>query len=309
VEAEMSPLSPHPKSIPPQAATSTGAEVRAIRVAIACSMLGAFTKLSVGISTGSMSMISSAVDSVGDLIVSIANLFVVRYADLPPDDDHNYGHAKIEGLGAMFEGGFIFAAALFIMYESVHKAIIGEQSHDSWLGIATMLPVLGMTFATVLYLRKVARETGSLVVKSDALHYMTDVWVNLGVLGSLLLVRLTGLPILDSVVSVGIALYMLYASVGIVREGFDVVMDKRLDPELVDKVMSLLDRCARIDSYHDFKTRRGKIPHVDFHVVVHPDMTTQDVHDLFLGLRREIRAVVGAQTKVLMHADPAVAER
>src|ERR1700709_15458 len=85
------------------------AEVRAIRVAIACSVIGASVKLTAGVVTGSMSMTSSAVASLGDLMVSLANLFVVRYGHQPPDEDHNYGHAKIEGLGAMFEGGFILA--------------------------------------------------------------------------------------------------------------------------------------------------------------------------------------------------------
>ena len=170
------------------------AEERAIRVAIACSVFGATTKLAAGVVTGSMSMISSAVDSLGDLFVSIANLFVVRYGNLPPDEDHNYGHARIEGLGAMFEGGFIFAAGIFIVYEAIHKALIGEQSHDSMLGIAVMVPVLAATVGTVLHLRKVAKQTDSLVVKSDALHYATDVWVNVGVLVSLCLLYTSPSP-------------------------------------------------------------------------------------------------------------------
>lgn len=285
------------------------AEVGAIKLAIFCSLFGAFAKVTAGFVTGSMAMISSAADSLGDLFVSSANLFVVRYGDLPPDEDHNYGHAKIEGLGAMFEGGFIFAAGIFVIYEAIHKALIGEESHDSLLGIAVMLPVLGVTVGTVLHLRKVARATGSLVLKSDALHYLTDVWVNLGVLGSLVLVKLTGLPVIDTVISVGIALFMLYSSVAIVRDGFDVVMDRSLERDVVDRVTALLERCASIESFHDFKTRGGKIPHVDFHVVVRPEMTTKEVHDLFLALREGIRGITGAGTKVLMHADPATRGR
>lgn len=280
-------------------------EERAIQVAIASSLLGAATKFVVGFITGSMSMISSAVDSLGDLFVSVANLFVVRIADREPDEDHNYGHAKIEGLGAMFEGGFIFAAGSFIIYEAVHKILVGEESHDSVLGIAVMLPILGLTIATVLHLRKVARATGSLVLKADALHYLTDVYMNVGVLVSLVLVKVTGRPIIDSIISIGLACYMLYSSVRIVGEGFGIVMDKSLEPELVAKLRSLLAECRAIQSFHDFKTRAGKIPHVDFHVVVRPEMTAREVHDLFLSLRDGVRAIVGPTTKVLMHADPA----
>jgi cation diffusion facilitator family transporter len=279
-------------------------EVRAIQVAIACSVIGTVTKFTVGVITGSMSMISSAVDSVGDLFVSLVNLLVVRYANLGPDDDHNYGHAKIEGLGAMFEGGFILAAAGFIAYEAIHKAMIGEVTHDTTLGLVVMLPILGMTFSTVMYLRKVAKATGSLVVKSDALHYMTDVWVNVGVIVSLGLVKLTGKPIVDTVISLVIAVYMIFSSLKVVREGFDVVMDKSLEPEVVTQLQGLLGACKRIESFHEFKTRRGRIPHVDFHVVVPADMNAQSIHDLFIDLQTQIREIVGASTRVQMHADP-----
>ena len=282
-----------------------GREIRAIQVAIACSIVGVLTKTIVGAITGSMTMISSAVDSGGDLMVSVANLFVVRLAAREPDDDHNYGHAKIEGLGAMFEGGFIFAAGGFIIYEALHKAIVGEVSHDSLLGIAVMLPLLALTVATVVYLRKVARATGSLVIKADALHYMTDVYVNIGVLVALSLVWLTHEPLIDTAISIAIALYMLFSSLHIVREGFGVVMDRSLDKPLVDQVRAVLTACTAIESFHDFKTRTGKIPHVDFHVVVRPEMTAVEVHDVYVALRDQIRAIVGATTKVLMHADPA----
>jgi ferrous-iron efflux pump FieF len=280
-------------------------EIRAIQIAIACSVIGATAKTVAGGITGSMTMIASAADSLGDVIVSVANLFVVRLSDRAPDEHHNYGHAKIEGLGAMFEGGFILAASGFLIYEAIHKAIVGEVSHDSLLGIGVMLPILAMTIATTVYLRRVATATGSLVIKADALHYASDVYVNIGVLISLGLVWLTGKPVLDTVISIGIALYLMASSLHIVRSGFDVVMDRSLDKPTVDRVAALLGRCTAIESFHDLKTRAGKIPHVDFHVVVNPEMTARAVHDLFLALRGQIREVSGPSTKVLMHADPA----
>lgn len=85
-------------------------------------------------------------------------------------------------LGVMFEGSFIFAAGVFIIYEAVHKMMVGKVSHDSTLGIAVMVPMIAMTAGTVHDLRKIAKETGSLIVKADALHYATDVYVNAGVL-------------------------------------------------------------------------------------------------------------------------------
>lgn len=279
-------------------------EERAIRAAVACSVSGAVAKLTVGFFTGSMAMISSGVDSLGDVFVSVANLFVIRYGSAPPDDEHNYGHAKIEGLGAMFEGGFIFAAGLFIVYQAVMKALHGQVPHDSLLGAVVMVPVLGVTLGTVLYLRRIAQQTGNLVVRADSVHYLTDVWVNVGVLVSLVLVRVTGMPLIDTVISIGIAVFMVFSSLAVVRDGFDVVMDRSLDKDVVTRIEEVLRSTPGIESFHDFKTRIGKNPHVDFHVVVRPDMTTREVHDLYVQLRDAIRKVVGPATRVLMHADP-----
>ncbi|MDB5220913.1 MAG: cation transporter [Myxococcaceae bacterium] len=280
-------------------------ELRAIYVAIGCSVIGVVAKFFVGYLTGSMSMISSAVDSVGDLFVSFTNLFVVRIAARAPDADHNYGHAKAEGLGAMFEGGFIFASAAFIIYESLHRLTTGHLEHDSTLGIIVMLPLIGMTIGTVLFLRKVAASTGSLVVKADAVHYLSDVYVNVGVLVALGLVKITGVAIIDPIIAILIGLNMFRASWGVVREGVAIVMDESLDQETVEKVREVLASTPGIDSFHELKTRVGKIPHVDFHVVVAGETSTKDVHDVFLEIRRRIREIVGPTTKVLMHADPA----
>lgn len=279
-------------------------EERAIRLAMAVSLAGVVAKVTAGVLTGSMALISSAVDSTGDLLVSTANLFIVRYGHRPPDEDHNYGHAKIEGLGAMFEGGFVFASGLFVIYETARKVIEGEASHDPGIGIAVMVPLLFLTSATVLYLRRVARRTGSLVLKSDALHYLTDVWVNVGVLVALVLVRLTGRAYIDWIVSFGIAVFMMVSSLSIVKEGFDVLMDKSLDPELVSRISALLAGCTRLDSFHELRTRRGKIPFVDFHAVVRADMTAQELHELYDELRDAVRAIAGPQTRLQMHADP-----
>jgi ferrous-iron efflux pump FieF len=128
--------------------------------------------------------------------------------------------------------------------------------------------------------------------------------VNVGVLVSLALVKLTGKPIIDAIVSVGIAGYMVFSSVKVVREGFDVVMDKSLPVEVVTKVTELIGACERIESFHDLRTRGGKIPHVDFHAVVDPQMTAREVHELFDHLQRGIREVAGPSTRVHLHADP-----
>lgn len=295
-----------PAAPPADEAPATAArELRAIRVAVVCAALGAVLKLTTGIAAGSMAMISSAVDSLGDILVSLVNLVVIRVSDAPPDDDHNYGHAKIEGLGAMFEGGFVLAAGGFVLYGAADAIARGGAPQDSTLGLLVMVPVLGLTLLTVTVLRRTARATGSLVLKADALHYATDIWMNLGVIASLALVRLTGVVVLDPVISAGIALYMIYSAFHIVAEGFHVVMDRSLDAETVARLRTMLAAVPGVQSFHDLRTRGGKIPVVDVHVVVDPEMPARRVHDLHLAIRDGARGVVGGATHVHVHADPA----
>ncbi len=288
----------------PLGAHDTVRQQRVIRLAIGVSVLGVVAKLAVGMHTGSMALAASAMDSLGDIIISLANLVVVRIAASDPDEEHNFGHGKIEGLGAMFEGGFIGAAGLFVIYGAVHQLTGGGAAHDSLLGVAVMVPLLLANLVVVGAMRRVADATGSLVVRADALHYATDVWMNGGVLASLVLVRLTGIAAIDPIVSIAIALTMLRASVHVVREGFDVVMDRSLPAEMVAKVQAILTEAPGVRSFHELRTRGGSVPHVDAHVVVDPAMTAQALHDMHLLVMARIREVAGPRARVLLHADP-----
>ncbi|MFM2162750.1 MAG: hypothetical protein RLZZ383_2262 [Pseudomonadota bacterium] len=279
-------------------------EERALRVAIGASVVGASLKLGVGLATDALSLVSSAVDSLGDILLSLANLFVVRFADAAPDEDHNYGHAKAEGLGAMFEGGFIGAAGLFVGYHALKALWEGTPSGGSDLAIVTMVPVLALTAGTVWYMRKVAAETGSLVLRADALHYASDVGLNLGVLASLLVARFTGWTWVDGVVSLGIAVWMLRASWHVAREGVDVLLDRSLPADAVVDVTAIVLAAPGVLSFHDLRTRGGKHPLVDVHVVVDPSTTAQELHILHLHLLAACQARLGDAVRILLHADP-----
>jgi ferrous-iron efflux pump FieF len=285
------------------ASPSVDRAVAAVKLAVVAALVGAIVKFAVGAVTGSMAMISSAVDSAGDLVISLVNIVVIRVANAPPDAEHNYGHAKLEGLGAMLEGGFIFAAGGFIIFEAVSKLVVRSEAHGGLLGIAVMLPLAAVTFAVAMYLRKVARETKSLVVKADALHYLTDVWLNVGVLITLVLVRATGVEQLDPIVSLGIAGYMLWSAIGVVREGFHFVMDHSLDKDVVAAIEAIIAAAPGVESFHELRTRAGRVPHIDVHIVVDPAMSAQAVHDLYAAIRDRVKAHLGEAT-LHVHADP-----
>lgn len=167
-----------------------------------------------------------------------------------------------------------------------------------------MVPVTIGTAFLVWKLNKVAKETGSLVVKSDVLHYATDLYMNVGVLFSLILVKITGVAAIDSIVSLIIAAYMLYSAGGIVKEGISIVMDGAMDDSDIQLVKRDIASEKRFAGYHDLRTKRGKTKTVDFHVTVDGSMTVSEMHDVFMTMRKTIRKSVGEDTKVLIHADP-----
>lgn len=124
------------------------------------------------------------------------------------------------------------------------------------------------------------------------------------IIKELVLVKVTGWPIIDSLVSIGIAGFMFRSVGGIVTEGLGIVMDRSLEAAVVRELQVAVTACPGIESWPDFKTRHGRVPHVDFHAVVRPEMTVTEFHALFLDVQRAVRGITGPATKVLMHADP-----
>lgn len=247
-----------------------------------------------------MSMISSAIDSLWDLFVSILNLFIVKTSNKEADDCHNYWHSKVEWFWAIFEWWFIFWAWIFIIYESIQHLIIRTEFHDSYIWIVTMCIVTIMTFFTVRYLKRIADLTWSLVLKSDALHYKTDLYVNIWVLASLVLVKLTWVWQIDSVVSILIALYMIYSSSHIIIEGFDLLMDKALPKEEIKNIQKILESstCTNIKSFHDLKTKKWKVKQIEAHVVVEWDMKIKNLQESIQEIKNNIKNELGEDTNI-----------
>ncbi|EKE27640.1 MAG: cation efflux family protein [uncultured bacterium (gcode 4)] len=280
-------------------------ETRAIKWAITSAIFWTLAKFTVWLGLGSMSMITSAIDSLWDIFVSALNLFIVKTSNKEADDDHNYGHSKVEWFWAIFEGWFILWAGVFVIYQSIHNLIIHVEIQSSYLWIATMVAVTIMTLFIVKYLQKAAERTWSLVLKSDALHYKTDIYMNLWVLLSLILIKLTWFWQIDSIVSILIAGYMIYSSSHIIIEGFDLLMDKALSKEEIDNIQKILEtsKCSNIKSFHDLKTKKGKIKQVEAHMVVEWDMKVKNLHDSMLNLSEKIKKELGQETKVYLHPD------
>ncbi|RLA70572.1 MAG: cation transporter, partial [Epsilonproteobacteria bacterium] len=212
-------------------------------------------KLTIGIASGSIAVLASAIDSLLDSVVSLFNFFAIKKSEEHPDEHFQYGKGKIQALAGVIEGTVITISGIYIMYESIKKMINGSTTGLLGPSIAVMLFSIVATYFLVRYLMRIAQETNSIVIKADALHYKTDLWSNGAVLVALGLIYLTGLDIIDALFGLGIGLYIIYSAYEIIEEGVLVLLDRALDKEIVNEIEEIISTHEKVTGYHWLKTR------------------------------------------------------
>jgi cation diffusion facilitator family transporter len=289
---------------------------RATAAAAAAALLLIGAKLAVGLATGAVVVLASAVDSMLDFLVSSFNAYAVRSAERPSDQTYNYGRGKMEGLAAFSEGLFIMASALYILHQAVFKFLTPgglafhvpasiPAAHLYW-AIGTMGFSTAVTAALMTYLRKCARESPSLIIRADALHYKMDLLSNAGILAALLLIRLTGWSWLDPAIAAGVSLYVARAAIPLLRKGLAMLLDRALDASLVESIRRIAESHSdRVTNVHELKTRRsGDTNLVEFHLVFDEDIKLREAHRIADEIEMRVRALEKSRWIVNIHLDP-----
>lgn len=263
-------------------------------------------KLAIGIASGSVAVLASAIDSVLDMFVSIFNYFAISNSEKPADKIFNYGRGKIEALASVIEGTIITISGLFLLYQAVKKAINSEASQYLEISIYVMIISLIITILLVLYLSYIAKKTNSMVIKADALHYKTDVFSNGAVLISLLLVTFTGYELIDVIVGGGIALYIIYSAYSLIHEGILVLLDRAVDEELVSKIEEIIKQNDKVNTYHLLKTREAaNQTFVEVHLVFNCLITLMEAHKASDSIENRIKKLDEKRDWIInIHMDP-----
>ena len=263
-------------------------------------------KLTIGILSGSVAVLASAIDSVLDLIISAFNYFAINKAEQPANETFNYGKGKIEALAAVIEGTIITMSGLFILYHAIKKAYVGDTTHYLSTSILVMFISLIITITLVTFLNYVAKKTNNMVIKSDALHYKTDVLSNGAILISLILVYTTGLDIIDSIMGVIISVYIIYSAYEIIKEGVYILLDAALDEEIVEKIKNIIEDEEKISSYHYLKTRKSANTNfVDVHLVFNEGISLLKAHSIGDKIEEQIIQINPDEEWVInAHLDP-----
>jgi cation diffusion facilitator family transporter len=284
-----------------------GAKSRAAAVSIASNSLLIALKLTVGLLSGSIAIMSEALHSASDLAAAVIAFWSVRRAAAPPDEGHHYGHEKVENLSGVVEALLIIAAAGVIVFEGVRKIIEGPELDHVWLGIAVMA-VSGVVNLIVSrrVLYPVARRTQSAALEADAAHLQTDVYTSFGVAGGLLLVELTGWVYFDPLIAIAVAVLIVRTGYRLVMESTRILLDETLPREELDEIR----RCVRehrgdiIWGYHKLRARRaGSRRHIDLHITVDDDLTVNEAHEVAEHIAGDIRECI-PNSDVLVHIEP-----
>lgn len=265
-------------------------KIKTARLSIFSNVFLILIKLIAGFLSGSVSIISEAIHSFMDLIAAVIAFFSVKISSRPPDKEHPYGHGKFENVSGVIEGMLIIVAAVWIIYEAVHKLLNQEEIGYLPLaaGVMTVSAIVNWFVSKRLY--KVARETDSIALEADALHLRTDVYTSAGVAIGIFLIWLTDLHILDSLIAIIVALYILYESLGLIRNAYLPMLDTSLPPEDQKQIEKILtDFTGKYINYHQFRTRKsGSLKYLDFHLEVPAKMSVKEAHDLCDSIELEL---------------------
>ncbi|WP_144938006.1 MULTISPECIES: cation diffusion facilitator family transporter [unclassified Paenibacillus] len=278
---------------------------RAASLSIISNFFVVTLKLIVGVLTGSVAVISEAIHSSLDLMASVIAFFSVRISSKPPDKDHPYGHGKFENVSGTIETLLIFVAGIWIIYESVQKLLHPEPIRLPILGVTAMLIGAGINLIVGRIVKNVGEKTQSVAMRSNALHLLTDVYSSLGVALSLLLVSLTDFYLLDPLIGIAIAVYIMKEAFSLGKESFLPLLDTRLSKEEEKLVREIIDSYKEeFIEYHALRTRRsGPEEHIDFHLVVPSDTDIVTAHDLCDRIESDLQKVLHAP-KVFIHLEP-----
>lgn len=259
-------------------------------------------KVTAGIISGSVSIISEAIHSGMDLVAALIAFFSVRISGKPPDREHPYGHGKFENISGVVEAILIFIAAAWIIYEAIRKLRGVSEVESLGIGSLVMLVSAGVNALVSAQLYKVAKETDSIALEADALHLKTDVYTSLGVSGGLILIWITGWHFFDPLIAIAVALLILKESYNLLSKAWSPLVDTSLTPEELEKIEKVLERLGV--RYHELKSRKsGNRRFVDFHIEMPSEEKLKDVHDFCDRIESELKGTL-KNLDVQIHAEP-----
>lgn len=260
--------------------------------------------------TGSAAIFSDAMESIVNVLASGFALFALFYAHRPADEEHPYGHGKIEFLSAGFEGGMIFLAALVIAFRAIEAMWHKTAPHSLDWGLVLMGLAMLVNGGLGVFLIRLGRKHKSITLEADGKHLFSDAITSAMAIAALLVVRWTGWNLADPIMAMIIAVYIIWMAVGLLRSSAAGLLDEqdkedeRLLKQILDSHLAPAGKPPLICSYHKLRHRHsGRYHWVDFHMMVRPELTVNQAHDVASAIEYEIELALG-EGNATAHIEP-----
>lgn len=255
--------------------------------------------------TGSVGLLSDALESLVNLAAAIVALLALSAAARPADEDHRYGHSKAEYFSSSFEGALIMLAAAGIIYTSVVRLLEPKPIEQVGLGVGISLLASLINLLVARLLFRAGRRYQSITLEADAHHLMSDVWTSAGVIVGVSAAAITGWQRLDPIIAIVVALNIVRTGVSIMRRSLLGLLDTAIPDDLQREITTIMARHARAGvRFHALRTRQaGAWRFIDFHVLVPGNWSVQRGHDLLEAIEEEVRTAV-PNSSVFTHLEP-----
>jgi cation diffusion facilitator family transporter len=262
-------------------------------------------KLAAWYVTGSVGMLSDALESIVNVVAASATLWLLFLSAREPDERHAYGYSKAEYIASAFEGALILAAAVLIAWAAVQRLFHPQAIEEVGIGVVVSLVATAINFAVARVLLGAARRHHSIALEADARHLMTDVWTSVGVVVAVAAVAITKWNWLDPAIALAVAANIVWTGVSLLRRSAFGLMDEALPAERVRAINDVLDGYrARGVEFHAIRTRAAAgRSFVSMHVLVPGDWTVQRGHDLVDKIEHDV-ASTAPGTTVFTHLEP-----
>jgi cation diffusion facilitator family transporter len=274
-------------------------------LSVATSLVTIALKFSAYALTGSVGLLSDAIEAVVNIVAALVALMALTYAAGAPDREHNFGHEKAQYFSSGIEGALVFVAAGGIIWTAVPRLFNPQPIEQIGLGL-TLSVLASLANAGCAYVMlRAARAHRSITLEADARHLLTDVWTTVGVIAGVVLVQFTGMLRLDPIVAIIVAIQILWTGSRLMSRSFQGLMDRAVPDDDRAVIIEVLETLRHQGGdYHALRTREaGAKSFIDVHVLVPGKLTVQAGHDLCERLEKEIQARL-PHCEVLTHLEP-----
>lgn len=256
--------------------------------------------------TGSMGLLSDAMESCVNLLAAVIALVMIHIAEKPADENHEYGHTKAEYFSSAIEGALIMTAAVSILWTAIPKLFAPKPIENVGIGLIISLGATLVNLVVGLYLIKNGKEKKSLLLEADGKHLMTDVYTSVGVIAAIILVNFTGFILLDPIIAIVVALNIIWAGLQLIKRSANGLMDVSMSEDELKLVNDYLDtvKTNGID-YHSLMSRQaGQRKFISFHLLVPGSWTVKQGHDLADKIEENIEDLFPELITVTTHIEP-----